>query len=232
MSLRTFTKEELATILEKHAKWLINKYCGERANLTSADLRYADLTSANLRYADLTSANLTSANLRSADLTSANLRYANLTSANLTSADLTSANLRYADLTSANLTSANLTSANLTSTDLTSAVNAELAIARTRTIPSEGSIVGWKKCSSGVLVKIKVPDDAKRSNAFGRKCRAAFVDVLQVVNAEFGISIHDGKTRYEVGQRVNCDKWNDDWQEECAGGIHFYITKEEAEAHS
>ena len=162
-----------------------------------------------------------------ADLRYADLRYADLRSADLTYADLRSADLRYADLTSADLTSADLRYA-----DLRSAVNSELAIARTRTIPSEGSIVGWTKCSSGVLVKIKVPDDAKRSNAFGRKCRAEFVDVLQVVNAEVGISIHDGITRYEVGQRVSCDKWNDDWQEECAGGIHFYITKEEAEAHS
>jgi len=153
-----------------------------------------------------------------ADLTSANLRSANLTSADLTSANLRSANLRSADLTSANLTSA---------------VNAELVIARTRTVPPEGSVIGWKKCTGGVLVKIKVPEEAKRSNAFGRKCRAEFVDVLEVIPAEaIGISIHDGNTQYEVGKRVACNVWDDDYRNECAGGIHFYITKEEALAHS
>lgn len=30
---------------------------------------------------------------------------------------------------------------------------------------------------------------------------------------------------------IACHKWSDDWQEECAGGIHFFITREEAEAY-
>ena len=28
------------------------------------------------------------------------------------------------------------------------------------------------------------------------------------------------------------DQLDDNWQNECAGGIHFYITREEAEAHT
>ena len=169
MSLRSISKEELAVILEKHVKWLRVEEGGERADLRSANLTYADL--------------------------------------------------RRADLTSANLTSA----------DLMSAVNAELAIARTRTVPPEGSVVGWKKCSEGVLVKLLIPEDAKRSNAFGRKCRAEFVDVLEIVNGTIGISLHDGKTKYEIGKRVSCDIWCEDWTQECAGGIHFYLTRCEAE---
>jgi len=50
-------------------------------------------------------------------------------------------------------------------------------------------------------------------------------------NADEGVSQHDGKTTYCKGERVTCHKWSDDWQQECAGGIHFYITREEAEAH-
>jgi hypothetical protein len=86
--MKTFTKEELAVILEKHAKWLQLEAGGERANLRYADLRSADLSYANLSYADLRSADL-----RSADLSSANLSYANLRYADLRSADLSSANL-------------------------------------------------------------------------------------------------------------------------------------------
>ena len=89
------------------------------ADLISADLTHANLSYANLRFADLISANLTHANLRfadliSANLTHANLSYANLVSANLISADLTHANLSYADLISADLRFANLISADLT----------------------------------------------------------------------------------------------------------------------
>jgi len=44
-----------------------------------------------------------------------------------------------------------------------------------------------------------------------------------------GISSHDRKTTYAPGSRVTCDKWDENWQEECAGGIHFFITRIEAE---
>ena len=49
---------------------------------------------------------------------------------------------------------------------------------------------------------------------------------------EIGISSHDGKTEYKKGKIVKCDKWNDDWKEECAGGIHFFITRIEAENYN
>ena len=163
----------------------------------------------------LRGANLTGADLRGADLTGANLRGANLTGANLTDA---------------NLTGADLTGADLTGADLTGAVGADLAIARTRILPA-GELIGWKKCQGDVLVKIQIPTDAKRSHAFGRKCRAERVLVLEVVGAECGVSLHDGKTTYRAGEVVACDVWCEDWREECAGGIHFYITREEAEAH-
>ena len=101
----------------------------------------------------------------------------------------------------------------------------------TRVVPPEGEVTGWKKCRGQVLVKVRVPADAKRSNAFGRKCRAEFVDVLEIVGGEYGISSHDGKTLYEIGKRVTCDKWCEDFTQECSGGIHFFITREEAEAY-
>lgn len=72
---------KLNKILDEHKKWLrTNGNEGQRANLryadlSSADLSYANLISANLRYADLSSADLSYADLRSADLRSADLDY-------------------------------------------------------------------------------------------------------------------------------------------------------------
>ena len=140
------------------------------------------------------------------------------------------ANLAEANLAGANLAGANLTRANLVRANLAGAKGSDLAIARTRILP-EGSLIGWKKCKGDVIVKLRIPEEAKRSHAFGRKCRAEYADVLEVIGVEVGISSHDRKTEYRAGERVTCDKWSDDWQEECAGGIHFYITREEAEAH-
>jgi hypothetical protein len=185
----------------------------------------ANLSGANLYGADLYGANLYGANLSGANLSGANLSGANLSGANLSGADLYGA-----DLSRANLSRANLYGANLSGANLSGAKNAELVIARTRILP-EGSLIGWKQCRDSVIVKLRIPEEAKRSHAFGRKCRAEFADVLEVIGAEFGIAIHDGKTEYRAGQRVTPDKWDENWQEECASGIHFYLSRIEAEAH-
>jgi hypothetical protein len=40
---------------------------------------------------------------------------------------------------------------------------------------------------------------------------------------------HGPRTEYRVGETVRPDKWDDNWMEECSHGIHFFITREEAE---
>jgi hypothetical protein len=106
----------------------------------------------------------------------------------------------------------------------------ELAAAQTILLP-EGPIIGWKKCQNNVIVKLLIPYKARRSNATGRKCRAEFVKVLQVFGAEIGISTHNNTTQYRKGETVTCDTWNEDRWTECGGGIHFFITRIEAEKY-
>lgn len=133
-----------------------------------------------------------------------------------------------ADLRGANLSGANLGGAKLSGANLTGAINGALVVAQTRILP-EGDLIGYKKCSGSTIVKLKIPANAKRSHAFGRKCRAEYVEVLEVFGAESATSLHEGKAKYEPGKIVRCDKWSENWQEECAGGIHFFITRLEAE---
>jgi hypothetical protein len=200
-------------------------------NFTQANLTGANLLGANLIGVSLFGANLTRANLTRANLTGADLAIANLSEANLTGANLTGTSPRRANLSKADLTEADLTGANLTGTNLSGAKPADLIIARTRILP-QGSIIGWKKCEHGVLVKLRIPEKAKRSHAFGRKCRAEWAEVLEVIGGDgVGISQYDKKVRYVAGRVVKAATWDDNWQEECTGGIHFYITREEAEAH-
>ena len=159
----------------------------------------------------------------------ANLTGANLTGANLARANLTDADLAGANLTGANLAGANLTVADLAGANLADAKNVEFAIAKTRILPA-GTLIGWKKCNSGVIVKLSIPAEAQRSHAFGRKCRAEYADVLEVIGGEVGITEYHGpRTEYRVGQRVTPDAWDTDWTKECSSGIHFFITREEAE---
>lgn len=132
----------------------------------------------------------------------------------------------------ADLSGAKLGGADLSGADLRNAKNADLAIACTRILP-EGDIIGWKKCRCNVIVKLRIPADAKRSHAFGRKCRAEFVDVLEVIGGEVGVTNNHGPlTIYRAGERVVPDSFDEDWTYECSHGIHFFITRAEAEAYN
>ena len=186
----------------------------------------ADLCGAYLRNANLRHANLRGVVLRYADLRYAYLCYAYLCYADLRHADLRDANLRDADLCGANLRGANLCGANLRGADLRDAKGSE----ETYVAPEKGSFEAWKKCRGGALVRLRVPAEAARSNATTRKCRAEFVEVLEVVGADVGVSSHDSRTTYRVGETVRCDKWDTDRWNECSGGIHFFMTRAEAEA--
>ncbi|HWX31178.1 MAG TPA: pentapeptide repeat-containing protein [Steroidobacteraceae bacterium] len=168
--------------------------------------------------ADLQGANLKSANLQSANLQSADLQGANLQSANLQSANLWGANLQSADLQSANLQSANLRGANL---------QGAKHLSQFVVVPA-GDLIGYKKLADGSIATLRIPADAARTNAYGsRKCRAAFVYVVE----GDGVAKHDGKTQYKKGQIVVPDSYDPSPQIECSNGIHFFITREEAEAY-
>ena len=134
------------------------------------------------------------------------------------------ANLSKADLSRANLYRANLYRANLSG-----AIDIPKLIAAQLSITPKGNLVGWKKCRDKVIVKLLVPQRARRSNATGRKCRAEYVQVLKIFGAEIGISNYCINTIYRVGKEVRCDEWNEDRWQECGGGIHFFLTREEAE---
>ena len=204
--------DALKQVLDKHAKWLRGEEGGERANLSDANLPDANLSGANLSDANLSDANLSGANLSRANLSGAKLSYANLSYANLSCANLSYANLSYANLSYANLSGAK---------------NIPAHVDDATRILLEGELIGWKKLADGTVCKLRIPPDARRSNATGRKCRAEFVDVLEGE----GVSSHDGKTRYAPGARVTCDSWCEDRWQECAGGIHFFITRGEAERY-
>ena len=216
--------EEVKTILERHKHWL-NEDCNGWEDM-KADLRGADLHGADLY----------SANLRGADLYSANLHGADLRYANLRGADLRGADLRGADLYSANLHGADLHGADLRGADLRGAKNVPYI---PMACPEEGAFIAWKQVSDGrrnnVLVKLLVPEDAHRSSATGRKCRADKAQVLAIMMADgtafcgtTAYSKHDGSFTYKVGETLTVDDFDEDRFHECAPGIHFYMGRQEA----
>ena len=200
--------------------------CG--ANLCGADLYGADLCDANLRDANLRDADLRGANLRDANLRDADLRGANLCDADLRGANLRDADLRGADLRGANLCDADLRGADLRGANLCDAKGCYLSC------PTEGSFIGWKK-ASGHIVKLRIPEDARRSSATGHKCRCDKAYVMEIQNMDGTKatedtvrSDHDKNFVYTVGATVEVPDFDDNRWSECAPGIHFFIDRRAA----
>lgn len=214
--MREFTSDELQHVLHEHVQWIkFEGKSGKRADLREADLSEADLRWADLRWADLRGANLRWANLRGADLRGADLSGADLSEANLSGANLSGANIREADLSWANLRESK---------------GAFVPMA----CPSDGAFIGWKKCRDNLIVKLLIPEDARRLSGTGRKCRCDKANVLEIQNLDgspagtIAYSTQDLIFAYVVGQTVTPDSFFDDRWQECGGGIHFFITRDEA----
>lgn len=149
--------------------------------------------------------------------------------ANLRGADLGGADLGGADLCDADLGGANLCDANLFGVkyDETTAFFA-------LTCPEEGAFIGFKK-AGGKIVKLLIPEDAKRSSATSRKCRCSKATVLSITNldgSDAGIeSVPSDKTSnfvYKIGKTLEVKDFDEDRWNECSTGIHFFITRDEA----
>ena len=167
---------------------------------------------------------------------------ADLRGADLRGADLRDADLRGADLRDANLRGADLRDADLRGADLRGAKNIPFI---PLACPSHGEFIGWKKARykhvKTCIVKLEIPNDAKRSSATTRKCRCdkavvlAAYDLLsgEEINKEtFIFSVYDDSFIYKVGDMIRPkEPFNDNRFIECASGIHFFIDRREAERY-
>ena len=230
MELRRISKEKLAEVLCEHEKWLdSNGEEGKRANLSGADLSWANLFRINLSGADLSRANLSCANLFRA----------NLSGADLSGADLSRAYLSEADLSGANLSGADLHYANLCHTKLENVKYNDATQYFALQCPEKGEFVAYKKAydsESGLprIVKLLIPADALRSSATTKKCRCNKAKVLSITSLDDktkyqkAYSSWDHSFIYEVGEMVEVPDFNKDRWKGCVPGIHFFANKEDA----
>ena len=161
---------------------------------------------------------------------------ANLSNPNLSNADLSNANLSNANLCNANLFFANLSDAKLSGAKLDGVIYDENTAFFALQCPEEGSFVGWKKCLDDTIVKLLIPEDAKRSSATTRKCRCDKARVLEIWDENGGPIQKARSSRnpnfvYRVGETVSVPDFDEDRWHECAPGIHFFITRREAELY-
>ena len=165
---------------------------------------------------------------------------ANLRDADLSGANLRDANLRNADLRGADLCDADLCGANLRDANLRDAKNIDKIAWNARTAfyplqcPETGSFIGHKK-ASGYIVELEICANAKRSSATSRKCRCSKAKVLSITHldgSDSGLtevrSDYSKEFVYCVGETVEVPDFDENRWNECAPGIHFFVTREEA----
>lgn len=198
----------------------------ETAVSCGVSLANANLAGTCLAVADLEGADLEGADLNGADISWADLEGANLKGSNLKDADIKGAFLEGADLTEADITGANINWANLNG-----AKNIPFI---PLSCPSEGAFIGWKKVEGKYLVKLQVPEDARRCSATTRKCRCDKALVLDITSLDgethFDEVVNNNykKTIYKVGEFVYPDSFDENRWCECSHGIHFFVNKQDA----
>lgn len=143
----------------------------------------------------------------------ANMRGANMRGADMRGADMSGANLRWVQ-------------------HIKSAQNLFYPL----TCPEKGEYTAFKK-AGGKIVELRIPADAKRLSATGRKCRASKAVVVRITeldgtpDGDEVCSDYDKNFVYRVGETVEVQNFDENRWNECAPGIYHYITREEAVRH-
>ncbi len=255
--MKNYTAKELNKILRLHTEWLsgvdsrkrvdLSRTNLSRSDLNGANLNRINLYGANLNRADLSGANLygadlDNADLRKADLSGANLHHADLSVADLSGANLYGANLVRADLRGCNLQGANLQRANLHRANLCGANLSRAIDLPVFKVPEEGDFIGWKKVTNRTgndkfILKLLVTGD-RTGTLIGNKCRTSKATPLQTyqldgkpASGNTFVSKHDENFEYVLNTPVEVFDYDPDIRVECTRGIHFFLTRKEAEEY-
>ena len=122
--------------------------------------------------------------------------------------------------------------------------------------PETGSFIGYKVVcinsdhrfssarSNLRILKLEIPEDAKRISTVGKKCRCDKAKVLQaykylgiitdndedniIASEDIFCSLRSNSFKYKVGEMVSVDNFDDSKDNECSTGIHFFMTKRDA----
>ena len=131
----------------------------------------------------------------------------------------------------ANLSDADLSDADLSDADLSGAEN----VPYLPTNLPEGEFIAYKKLPNGLIAKIKILEDSKRSRATTDKCRCDKALVLEFQNTDgtksetTEFTSHEYATcTYKVGEIVKADEWDGDRWKQCSHGIHFFLDRQSA----
>ena len=205
--------------------------------LENINLENYDLSNMNFSYSNFINVNLSNTNFYASELVNVllddcNLQRTNLKNTNLERASLRRANLTYADIRGAKLYAAVLENAildNIIFDDKTENFRIHC--------PEQGAFIAYKKGLNNLIIKLLVPSDARRVSSTMNCCRCDKAKVLEIKNFEETKFFDEAWSTvaenfcYKLGEWVYAENFNEDRWYDSTGGIHFWMTEEEAKAY-
>ena len=204
----------------------------ENMDLENFNLSDMDFSHSNFINVNLSNVNFCSSQLVNVLLDDCNLQSANLKNANLERASLRRVNLTYADIRGAKLYAAVLENAildNIIFDDKTENFRIHC--------PEQGAFVAYKKALDNLIIKLLIPSDAKRVSSTMNCCRCDKAKVLEIKNFEGSKFFDEAWSTvaenfcYKLGEWVYAENFNEDRWYDSTGGIHFWMTEDEAKAY-
>ena len=233
--MEKLSQEELTKALSKRTK-------DRLLDLRERELEPMDLTGWDLGHVDFTLSSFQGVVLNGVDFTGSSVENAlfdgcPMKGACFQDANMKTASFRYCDMRKCNIKGADLYGAVLEYADLTGIISDEKTKWFRLHCPEKGAFLGYKKCFNNRLVQLLIPADAKRTSATLPSCRCSKAKVLTIKSFDFKEEYDEAWSRvdenviYRKGEWVEVKDFNEDRWQDSTTGIHFWLTREEAEAY-
>lgn len=233
--MRSVSREELEGLISRRVE-------GEILSLRECEFQDMDLTGWNLSGTDVTLSSfrnviLNGVNFHGSIVENALFDGCPMHGADFRCANMTTGSFRYCDMGECNIQGANLFGAVLEFADLEGIISDENTQWFRLHCPEKGAFLAYKKCVNNRMVQLLVPEDAKRTSATLPSCRCSKAKVLTIKSFDFkenfdeAWSLVDENFVYKKGQWVEVRDFNENRWQDSTTGIHFWLTREEAEAY-
>ena len=221
---------------------LAARKAGERLSFVEKEIWDMDLSGTDLSNMDFTLSSfqntaLNNVNLENSSVENALFDGCSMKGANFKNAKMVTASFRYCDMRGCNIEDANLYGAVLEFANLEGIVSNEGTQWFRLRCPEKGAFLGYKKCVNDRMVQLLIPADAKRTSATLPSCRCSKAKVLTIKTFDFtqnfdeAWSLVDENFVYKKGEWVEVKDFNEDRWQDSTTGIHFWLSRAEAEAY-
>lgn len=227
---------------EEFRKRIADRRLGERLKFQEVEIWDMDLTGMDLSNIDFTLSSFQNTVLDRVNFENSNVENTlfdgcPMKSAVFKNAWMRTASFRYCDMRSCNIEGANLFGAVLEHANLEGIISNEDTQWFRLHCPEKGAFLAYKKCVNDRMVQLLVPADAKRTSATMPSCRCSKAKVLTIKsfdynqNFEEAWSLVDENFVYRKGQWVEVKDFNENRWQDSTTGIHFWLTRAEAQAY-